>query len=191
MELPRQPSTLEAGAVHAGALYGTALEILDAAVKLIADVQTLMAVSLAGLGASVDGAEGRSPDQALSRILVTKGFVTELMKLKTLQSAFSVGGMFFDPSWHMLLDLTRARLEEEQVSVSGLCVAAGIPITTASRRIDELAAAGFVSRSKDGSDGRRVVVTLTDEGYERMVRFLTALRVGVSLGRFGRFPQEE
>jgi len=189
MDMPSPPSTLAPGAAQAGALYGTALEILDAAVKLIGDVQTLMAVSLAGLGADADDAETRSPEKALSGILVTKGFVTELMKLKALQSSFCAGGMFFDPSWHMLLDLTRARLEKEQVSVSGLCVAAGIPITTASRRIDDLAAAGFVSRSKDGSDGRRVVVTLTDEGYDRMVRFLTALRVGMSLGRFGRFPQ--
>jgi len=35
-----------------------------------------------------------------------------------------------DPAWDMLLDLTAARAESRAVSVSSLCIAAGVPTTT-------------------------------------------------------------
>lgn len=39
--------------------------------------------------------------------------------------------LFADPAWDILLDLAIARAENKQVSVTSLCIASGVPATTA------------------------------------------------------------
>ncbi len=79
--------------------------------------------------------------------------------------------LFADPAWDMLLDLTAARAEHLRVSVTSLCIASGVPTTTALRWIKLLEQAGLVKRIEDDTDRRRAFVTLTERGADAMARF--------------------
>ena len=61
----------------------------------------------------------------------------------------------------MLLDLMAARLEENRVAVSSLCIAAAVPATTALRWIKALTDRGLFVRVADPQDGRRVFIELS------------------------------
>jgi CheY-like chemotaxis protein/DNA-binding MarR family transcriptional regulator len=95
-----------------------------------------------------------------------------LIKLRQMRTAHFQGDLFSDPCWDMLLDLMEARLNEKQISVSSLCIASGVPQTTALRRIEDLIAAELVSREDDPADRRRVFVCLTEECATRFGRYL-------------------
>lgn len=89
-----------------------------------------------------------------------------------LKEKFFPESLFGDPCWEMLIDLGISHIERRSVSVSSLCIAAGIPQTTALRRISDLEKIGLVRRSKDPEDGRRIYVHLTDVGLNRFYKFL-------------------
>lgn len=82
------------------------------------------------------------------------------------------GSALVDPGWNMLLDLMLAHLESRQIYLSSLCVAAGLPITNGKRRVAQLVADGLVRRDSDEADRRRVLITLTDSGRERLFAYL-------------------
>ncbi|SFS04433.1 winged helix DNA-binding protein [Sphingomonas jatrophae] len=87
-------------------------------------------------------------------------------------------GLFADPAWDMLLDLTAARMEGVRVSVSSLCIAAAVPSTTALRWIKLLADAELIVRDADPNDRRRVFVVLSPKGQEGMTACLAAAAKG-------------
>lgn len=98
-----------------------------------------------------------------------------LLDLYNARMKFFPAGLFADPAWEMLLDLTHARLAGKRVSVSSLCIAAHVPATTALRRIGDLVTSGLATRVKDENDGRRVFVELTEDGFNRMTGYLEAV----------------
>ena len=92
------------------------------------------------------------------------------------------GGVFvLDPAWQILVELLRAWLKRSPVCVTSLCLASGAKITTALRRIDELAAAGYIVRCVDPNDGRRIYVELSADGLARMRRILESFSCSVGL----------
>ncbi|MFZ3035362.1 MAG: winged helix DNA-binding protein [Parvibaculum sp.] len=109
----------------------------------------------------------------------TRHWAKLLLSTYSARSHFFPDGLFSDPVWDMLLDLTHARLHGKQISVSSLCIAGRVPATTALRRIGDLVGAGLVTRIKDPRDGRRVFIELTPEGYDAMVRYLAHMRDAV------------
>src|SRR6478752_3443507 len=62
------------------------------------------------------------------------------------------GELFAEPAWDMLVDLFIAHLEGQQVYVSSLCIAAGVPPTTALRYIQDLERNGEIISSPDNLD---------------------------------------
>lgn len=74
----------------------------------------------------------------------------------------------------MLLDLTAARLEGRQVSVSSLCIASAVPPTTALRWIKSLTEKKIFVRIADPRDGRRVFIQLSDMAMDAMIPYLAA-----------------
>ena len=102
-------------------------------------------------------------------------WVRRIIRERQMRSKFFDGDLFADPVWDILLDLTVARAEHTRISVSSLCIAAGVPATTALRWIGALIEAGLVERFDDVTDRRRKFVTLTDSAADAIARYFAAL----------------
>ena len=97
------------------------------------------------------------------------------LRARRLRDRFFRGDLFADPAWDMLLDLTAARVEHTRVSVTSLCIASGVPPTTALRWIGQMTEAGLLERVEDETDRRRVFIRLSADAAERMEACLSAL----------------
>jgi hypothetical protein len=106
--------------------------------------------------------------------------VRDIIRARRLREQFFGPGLFADPAWDILLDLTAARIEGRSVAVSSLCIAAAVPPTTALRWIKHLTAAGLLRRVADPDDGRRIFIELTDMAARRMMAYFSSL---LRLGR--------
>ena len=71
------------------------------------------------------------------------------------------------------LDLSRAKLEGQQVSVSSVCIAASVPMSTALRWVRQMTDAGLLRRWTDPKDRRRDLIALTDATAGHMREYLS------------------
>lgn len=101
--------------------------------------------------------------------------VRRIIRQRQLRARFFEGDLFADPAWDMLLDLTAARAEHTRVSVTSLCIASGVPPTTALRWIGQMTEAGLLQRIEDETDRRRAFITLTDKAADAMARYFAEL----------------
>ena len=101
--------------------------------------------------------------------------IREIIRARRLREDLFGPGIFADPAWDILLDLTAAKLEGRSVAVSSLCIAAAVPATTALRWIKQLTDAGFLHRVADPDDGRRVFIEMTERASAAMHSYLRAL----------------
>lgn len=101
--------------------------------------------------------------------------VRQIIRQRQLRARFFDGELFADPAWDMLLDLTAARAEHQRVSVTSLCIASGVPPTTALRWIGQMTEAGLLQRIEDQTDRRRAFITLTDRAADVMARYFAQL----------------
>jgi len=92
------------------------------------------------------------------------------------RASFLPSEILGEPGYDMLLDLYISRMTHKRVSVSSLCIASGVPSTTALRWISILTGKGYFARESDPSDGRRYHVTLTDLGFDATDAYLAALQ---------------
>ena len=101
--------------------------------------------------------------------------IRQLLHQRRMRAQFFPADLFADPAWDMLLDLYAAKLEREPVSVSSLCIAAGVPTTTALRWIKAMTDAGLFIRKDDPRDGRRILIGLSDDAGAALARYFDAL----------------
>jgi hypothetical protein len=101
--------------------------------------------------------------------------VRKIIRQRQLRARFFEGDLFADPAWDMLLDLTAARVEHVRVSVTSLCIASGVPPTTALRWIGQMTDVGLLQRVDDETDRRRAFITLTDKAADAMARYFAEL----------------
>lgn len=120
-------------------------------------------------GSEAETVDAQSPEAAAIR---------EMIRARRLRDELFGRGLFADPAWDILLDLTAARIERRSVAVSSLCIAAAVPATTALRWIKQLTESGLLRRVADPDDGRRVFIELTDRTAEVMTTYFTALSRG-------------
>jgi DNA-binding MarR family transcriptional regulator len=73
-----------------------------------------------------------------------------------------------DSCWAVLLQLYASHVYQHRIHIQTLTERSGVPGTTVLRALDTLIAAGFVARTEDRFDRRRVFVELTDKGAESM-----------------------
>ena len=106
--------------------------------------------------------------------------VRRIIRQRQLRARFFDGDLFADPAWDMLLDLTAARAEHTRVSVTSLCIASGVPPTTALRWIGQMTEAGMLERVEDETDRRRAFITLTEKATDAMSRYFAELGDNVS-----------
>jgi hypothetical protein len=107
---------------------------------------------------------------------IDAAFVRAIIRARRMRDQYLRGGLFADPAWDMLLDLMAARLEENRVAVSSLCIAAAVPATTALRWIKVLTDRGLFVRAADPQDGRRVYIELSDETARALTSYLRAVQ---------------
>ncbi|MBA4354232.1 MAG: MarR family transcriptional regulator, partial [Novosphingobium sp.] len=104
--------------------------------------------------------------------------VRKIIRQRQLRGRLFAGDLFADPAWDMLLDLTAARAEHKRVSVTSLCIASGVPPTTALRWISQMTDIGLFCRAEDDTDRRRAFIALSDKAAETMAHFFA--EVGAS-----------
>jgi CheY-like chemotaxis protein/DNA-binding transcriptional ArsR family regulator len=97
-----------------------------------------------------------------------KRLVTQHILARSARRGIFGASIAENPCWDMLLDLFDKSLVEHRVSVTSICLASGVPATTALRRLDELLEMGLVRRIKDENDARRILIALTPEGERRL-----------------------
>lgn len=100
-----------------------------------------------------------------------------MLRVRRLRDHLVAPDLFADPAWDIMLDLLAARLENNQVSVSSLCIAAAVPPTTALRWIRHLTDRGLLDRQADPKDGRRIFIALSDTGMDAVLRWFQESRV--------------
>ncbi|MFM5917668.1 MAG: winged helix DNA-binding protein [Novosphingobium sp.] len=101
--------------------------------------------------------------------------VRRIIRQRQLRARFFDADLFADPAWDMLLDLTAARAEHTRVSVTSLCIASGVPPTTALRWIGQMIDGGLLERVEDETDRRRAFITLTDKAADMMARYFAEI----------------
>ena len=126
-------------------------------------------------GASPAARQQGEDGQAAAPSLPDPRLVRRIIRQRQLRARFFDGALFADPAWDMLLDLTAARGEQVRVSVSSLCIASGVPPTTALRWICQMTEAGLFRRVEDDNDRRRVFITLTNKAADAMAHYFAEL----------------
>lgn len=106
------------------------------------------------------------PDPALIRTIIRQ---------RQARARFFDPELFADPAWDILLDLAAARAERRQVSVTSLCIAAGVPATTALRWIGQMVDSGLLLRVSDPHDRRRAYIALSDATADSMARYFDSI----------------
>ena len=101
-----------------------------------------------------------------------KTHLKRIIYVRRLRETVFSPELFADPAWDMLLDLCLARLEDRKTSVSSLLIAAAVPSSTALRWLKLLENEGIIDRSPDMSDARRSYVDLTDNSFDKLIKFL-------------------
>lgn len=77
-------------------------------------------------------------------------------------------GHFGEPAWDMLIDLFIHEAKGQPLSMSALCVTAGIPTSSAMKLIQRMCDDGILERSPDIADGRRSLVNIAPAVAHRL-----------------------
>lgn len=98
-----------------------------------------------------------------------------VIRARRLRTRYFSEDLFADPAWDIMLDLLRAEASGTRVSVSSLCLAAGVPATTALRWLKLMENQRLVIRRNDPHDGRRIFVELAPETSLALNRYFADL----------------
>ena len=151
------------------------LPALDQVEKLTAQILKVVADSLSAVGPATGSAQPPDPSQPS-----TPEALRQVIKRRRAREICFPSGLFADPAWDILLDLTVARIEGQDLSVTDVCVAAAVPQTTALRWIGTLEREGLIDRIPDPRDSRRVIVRLSSGGWARMENYLQITGIGLT-----------
>lgn len=101
--------------------------------------------------------------------------IRKIIAQRQARARFFDSDLFADPAWDMLLDLTAAYTEQDRVSVTSLCIASGVPATTALRWIRQMTDSGLFERVDDSNDRRRAFIVLSEESVDAMARYFAEI----------------
>lgn len=139
--------------------------------RLVRSVKSALMVWRLGRGAPAD----RSKEGERSQNSGSGGereVLDDLRAVRKIRARYFPSELFSDPCWEMLLDLYDGLLAAQQVTVTSLGAASGVPLTTAWRRMDALERHGLIERKPDPADKRRILIGLTSSGMEAVRKFL-------------------
>lgn len=120
------------------------------------------------------GDEGHPParQQPIDVEAMSISVLNNLRKLRRLRSEHLPTGLAVEGSWEILLDLYVSELGCERPSLTAVGGSAGVPLTSALRRIHELESNDMVLLAPDQKDRRRAAVHLTRKGREAVKSFI-------------------
>lgn len=104
---------------------------------------------------------------------VSEETVRWLIKARRARARYLSPELFAEPAWDMLLDLLRAEIARHRVYISSLCIASGVPATTALRYINTMIEQEIIVRCRDPHDGRRVYLALTPTTSSALRRYFS------------------
>jgi DNA-binding MarR family transcriptional regulator len=102
---------------------------------------------------------------------VPLGRVNWLIQARRTRTRYLTPELFAEPAWDILLDLLRAEIAQERISVSSACIAAAVPPTTGLRWLKTLEEHGLVLREGDPLDARRNFVRLSPDTSNALRRY--------------------
>ncbi|SFP69826.1 winged helix DNA-binding protein [Sphingomonas rubra] len=130
---------------------------------LLAEAGTLRLIEGGQQG---NGARAASVEPPADNELVTAA--REEVRRRTDRRLVLGPELLAEPAWDMLLDLYLAQVAGRHVAVSSLCIASGVPTTTALRWIRMLERDGLLVRERDRDDGRRSFIKLSAPAREKV-----------------------
>lgn len=125
------------------------------------------------------GAPPAAPASSTLVALPDPEVVRQIIANRQARARFFDPELFGDPAWDMLLDLTAAHGEGARVSVTSLCIAAGVPATTALRWLTQMVESGIFVRVPDPGDRRRAFIALSEKALAAMAGYFASLRMPV------------
>ena len=90
--------------------------------------------------------------------------IDAILRARQLRSHYLGTDLFADPAWDMLLQAYGCHLKQIRISVSSLCDASGVPLSTGLRWLAKLQADRLLEREEDPFDNRRTWVKLSERG---------------------------
>jgi len=116
--------------------------------------------------------EGRVQQRPIDVGAMSSVVLNQLRRLRRVSGENLPPGITVEASWEILLDLYVSERQGERISLTALGGSAGVPLTSALRRIQELERNGMISRIPDQADKRRVAAHLTQKGREAVQAFI-------------------
>lgn len=151
---PQEPKSLPVEALSQ--------EILD----LLSDIQSRI-IKIESKPVSVPGEEVEYSED----IKFYKWLKMEYANRHFRHNAFEQEYITGEPCWDALLDLCIAEIEGRRVGVTSLCIASGVPVTTALRWLSLLERDGMIERQADPRDKRRTFIRITKRTFENMFEY--------------------
>ena len=121
--------------------------------------------------------EEPSLDVANTDVVSTIAVLRRIIRERRVRERYFKEVRFGEPAWDIILDLTLAWFEGKSVAVSSLCIASGVPMSTAMRWINDMIEAGLINRWVDPVDGRRNLMQISPATRDAMLRYLAALNI--------------
>lgn len=146
---------------------------------------TDLADQLPDLGAAI--ADEAEPSLDNAEVIAT---LRSLISSRRLRDRFFQDARFGEPAWDILLDLALAWFEKKSVSASSVCIASGVPMSTAMRWINEMVEANLIERWIDPTDGRRNLVQIAPATRTAMLRYIAALKQASNLPASQASPEK-
>jgi hypothetical protein len=138
----------------------------------LSDEVSRIAGSLAQLSIGLGAAIRRHyPCSNLNDLDVPLEHVTWAIQVRRKRARYLPRELFGEPAWDILLELLRAELVEERISVASACTAADVPASTGLRWIKTLEQQGLVLRECDCRDAARTFLVLAPDTSKALRRY--------------------
>lgn len=146
------------------------------------------------LSTAAPRANGNTNVQAQTKTIdiatISTNVLNNLRRLRRVRAENLPAGVAIEASWEILLDLYVSEMRGERTSLTAVGGSAGVPMSSALRRIHELEAKGMILRTADEKDRRRAAIHLTDRGRGAVETFIHSYLTGCSEVEQSMLPSE-
>ena len=103
------------------------------------------------------------------------GQARNLLGQRKLRRQYLPAELFHEPAWDMLIALFVSHDDDQPMNIKALVAMADAPVTTSQRWIEHLYKLRLIDRVIDPADRRRVEISLSNDGYEAVKGYLSAV----------------